>query len=210
MKKIILLFSVLCLLVTHNVVAQEPVTGIKGGVNLTTLTIDGNNDENLKFGFHVGVFNKIPLNSKFAIQPELLYSSKGMKQSFETNGIGGGDTKFNLNYIDLPVYLVYNLSRDFEFQFGPYLSYLANANFKTEAEVLDAFAFESEDEIDRDNFHSLDFGLSAGLAFDLQMVVVGFNYSFGLTPVAKDNRYSYAFLDDAKNSVIKLYAGLKF
>ncbi|KOH43751.1 porin family protein [Sunxiuqinia dokdonensis] len=210
MKRLIILSSVLCLLVSPAIMAQESVTGIKGGLNLSSLTTDGNDDKNLKLGFHAGLYNKIAISESFAIQPELLYSVKGMKLDYDNSTMADGETKFNLNYIDLPVKLVFNLSEDFEFQAGPYISYLVNANLDTNAEVLDYFQIDSEDEVDRKNFNTLDYGLSFGLGFDLQSVLIGFNYNLGLNQVAKDDEPSYDLLGDAKNSVIQVYAALRF
>lgn len=189
--------------------AQESVTGIKGGLNLSSLSTDGNDDKNLKMGFHAGVFSKIPFSESFAIQPELLYSGKGIKLNYDESGVAEGDTKFNLNYIDLPVKLVFNLSEDFEFQFGPYVSYLVNANVDTDAEFFGG-DINSVDELDRDHFNSLDYGLTAGLGFDLDPMIFGLNYNLGLNQVAKDDDVSYDLLGDAKNTVIQVYVGLKF
>ena len=113
----------MCLLVNFSLKAQESHAGIKGGINLSSLTTDGNSDKNLKIGFHAGVYDKIPVGESFAIQPELLYSVKGIKLNYDDNTFADGETRFNLNYIDLPVKFVFNLSDDFEFQFGPYVSY---------------------------------------------------------------------------------------
>ncbi|WP_321287993.1 porin family protein [uncultured Sunxiuqinia sp.] len=210
MKKYFLLSGILCLLVSTVAVGQESTAGFKGGVNLSSLTTDGNNDNNLKVGFHAGVYNKIPLGRSFSLQPELLYSGKGMKLNYDGSAFADGDSKFNLNYIELPVKLVFNLAEDFEFQFGPYVAYLVNANVDTDADVLDFWEIDSEDEIDRDRFKSLDYGVSLGLGFDLNALILGFNYNLGLTQVAKDDDLSYDVLGDAKNSVIQVYAGLRF
>ena len=208
MKKIFLFFAAAGFLVASNIQAQESSVGIKGGVNLSTLSIDDNNDKNVKLGFNMGVFNKIAVSESFAIQPELLYSRQGLKVEYD--GIADGETKFNLNYINLPVKLVFNLSEDFEFQLGPYIGYLINATLKTDAEVLGEFDVDTEDDVDRKNFNSIDYGLSAGLAFDLNPLIVGFNYNYGLSQVAKDDEFSYDMLGDAKNRVIQVYFGLKF
>jgi len=172
------------------------------------MTTEGNNDKNLKAGFHLGVFEKIPVSESFAVQPELLYSVKGMKINYD--GIAQGDTKFNLNYLELPVKLVFNLADDFDFHFGPYAGYLVNANMQTDAEVLNFYNINSADDINRKNFHPLDFGLVGGLGFDLDPVMVGFDYSMGLATVAKKDEKSYDLLGDAKNTVIQVYVGMKF
>ncbi len=209
MKKIILI-TILCLGVSSIIYSQNSRTGIKGGINFSSLSTDGNNDKNLKMGLNAGVFTKIPFNDVFAIQPELLYSNKGIKLNYDESAIADGDSKFNLNYIDLPVKLVFNLSEDFEFQVGPYVSYLLNANIDTNADVLNFFQVNSADEIDRDRFNSFDYGLTAGLGFDLDPLIFGVNYNLGLNQVAKNDDIAYDFLGDAKNMVIQLYVGVKF
>lgn len=209
MKKIIIVFLSV-VLTGSTLYAQESETGIKGGLNLASLSTEGNNDKNLKLGLHAGVFTKIPVSESFAIQPELLYSGKGIKLNYDESAFADGESKFNLNYIDLPVKLVFNLSEDFEFQFGPYVAYLINANVDTDAQILDAWDIDSNDELNRDHFRSFDYGLSAGLGFDLDPIIFGLNYNLGLNQVAKDDDVSYDILKDAKNSVIQLYVGMKF
>lgn len=210
MKRIILI-TLIAFSLVEIVCAQQinSTSGIKGGLNLASLSTDGNNDKNLKMGFHAGVFTKIPLNESFAIQPELLYSGKGIKVNYDESIIADGETKFNLNYIDVPVKLVFNLAEDFEFQLGPYISYLVNANVDTDAEFFGGDV-NAQDELNREHFHAFDYGLTAGLGFDLDPMIFGLNYNLGLQQVAKDDDVSYDLLGDAKNTVIQLYVGLKF
>lgn len=208
MKTKIFSMTLLALFLISAIQAQESSVGIKGGLNLSTMSTDGNNDENLKAGFHVGVFNKIALSESFAIQPEVMYSSKGLKINYEDAASVEGETKFTLHYIDVPVKLVFNLSRDFEFQFGPYVGYLMQAKITNDGSLA-GIPIESDDEIDRDNFKSLDYGLTAGLGFDLDPLIIGVNYNLGLSKVA-DGDVAKMLLDDAKNNVIMLSAGLKF
>ena len=190
--------------------AQESSVGIKGGLNLSTISTDEGSDKNLKTGFHIGVFNKIALSESVALQPELLFSTKGLKINYDESPIADGETRFNTNYIDLPVYLALNVSEAFQIQFGPYVSYLISANVDTDAEVFDFFQIDSNDELDRKNFNAFDYGVAAGISFDLDPLVIGANYSLGLNPVAKEDEPSRDMLGDAKNSVIQIFAGIKF
>lgn len=210
MKKILVAVLIGGILFVSNLSAQNSDFGAKGGLNFSNMTVSGNNDENLKLGFHVGVFDKISISESFAIQPELLYSVKGFKYNFDNVVFADGEAKFNLRYIDLPVKLVYNLSPDFEFQFGPYVSYLLKAKVKTDAEVMDFFDIDSDGELDRANFRPIDMGLSAGLGFNLHPFLLGFNYNVGLTRVAKENRPAEEIIGDARNTVIQIYAGIRF
>ncbi len=190
--------------------AQESSVGIKGGFNLSTISTDEGSDKNLKPGFHIGVFNKIALSESIALQPELLFSTKGLKINYDESLIADGETRFNTNYIDLPVYLALNVSKAFQIQFGPYVSYLISANVETDAEVFDYFQIDSNDELDRKNFNAFDYGVAAGVSFDLDPLIIGVNYSLGLNAVAREDEPSYDMLGDAKNSVIQIFAGIKF
>jgi hypothetical protein len=155
------------------------------------------------------VFSKVSLGDALAIQPELLYLTKGAKYSYN-NALVEGDTKFNLNYIELPVKLVVNLAEVFELQFGPYLGYLVSAKSETNAEVLDFWNIDSDEEIDREQFKTFDYGLSFGVGFGLDPLIVGVNYNLGLTPAADEDKISNDILSGAKNSVIQVYVGIKF
>lgn len=210
MKKISIVLLVAGIFLASNIAAQNSGFGAKGGLSFSNMTVEGNNDQNLKFGFHAGVFNKFSISENFAIQPELLYSVKGFKNNFDDNVFADGEAKFNLNYIDLPVKLVYNLAPDFDFHFGPYVGYLAGANVETNAEVLDYFNVNSQEELDRDNFNAFDIGLTAGMGFTLDPVILGFNYNMGLTKVAKDDQPTEEMLGDARNAVIQVFVGIMF
>ncbi|MCK9452342.1 MAG: PorT family protein [Bacteroidales bacterium] len=190
--------------------AQSVEKGIKGGVNLASLSVDNNNDKNLKVGLHAGFFAKFPITSALAIQPELLYSAKGIKLNYDESNFADGSSKFNLNYIDIPVKLVFNLSDDFSFHLGPYFSFLLNANVVTDAEVLDFWDIDSVDDLDTDRFNTFDYGFVGGLEFNLKPVVLGFSYNLGLNQVAKDKDLAYDIIGDAKNSVIQVFVGIKF
>lgn len=210
MKKISIVLLVAGIFLASEIVAQNSGFGAKGGLSFSNMTVEGNNDQNLKFGFHAGIFNKFSISENFAVQPELLYSVKGFKNNFDDNVFADGEAKFNLNYIDVPVKLVYNLAPDFDFHFGPYVGFLAGANVETNAEVLDYFNVNSQDELDRDNFNALDIGLTAGMGFTLDPVILGFNYNVGLTKVAKNDRPTEEMLGDARNTVIQVFVGIMF
>jgi hypothetical protein len=208
MRTIKILSAFIYLLTIPTAYAQESSVGIKGGVNFSGMYTKEINDKNLNPGLHFGVLNRISVSDFFVIQPELLYSVKGVKYTYDD--FADGTTKFNLNYIDLPVKLVFNLSENFSLQAGGYIGYLVNAKLKTDAEVLNFFDVTSEDEIDRENFNTLDYGLVAGLGFEQDPLIFGVNYNLGLNNIAKDDKLSHDMLGDAKNTVIQVYVGILF
>lgn len=61
---------------SNRVFGQSARAGIKGGLNVTNLYIDEVDDENARYGFHVGVYGQFLASEAFALQPELLYSTR--------------------------------------------------------------------------------------------------------------------------------------
>jgi len=87
MKKITLL-AVLISLTSAGAFAQLGM-GLKGGVNLASATIEGENTEG-RIGFHFGAFAEFSASDNLAIQPEILFSSQGYENGTEVNIDGGG------------------------------------------------------------------------------------------------------------------------
>lgn len=172
--------------------------GIKGGLNVSNLYVDDVTDENARFGFHAGLYAQIFSSEVFAIQPELLYSTKGSKNTYDDLVFGEGDVKFNLNYLEVPVLAVIKLGTAAELHFGPYWSYLLAANIDVDGDT-DTF-----EELDRDSFRSWDFGLAGGVGLNFGSTQIGVRYSKGLRKIA-DSDQAQSMLGDAKNSCAQLY-----
>jgi hypothetical protein len=208
-KKILAAASILFMFLLPNGYSQTPQFGVKAGLNLASMSIDGANDSNLLPGFHAGGYAVMPLfDGTFAIQPEFLFSGKGIR--IEHNNIITGQSKYNFNYIDVPVYLIYNLQEDFYFQLGPYLGFMVNASSETDASVLNFLNLDTEGDINSEYFNSIDLGLSGGMGLRFMNFDFGFNYSLGLLPVADEDDILEPIFGNAKNNVIQLYAGYRF
>ncbi len=209
MKYKISIFLTALFLISASAHAQMSQFGAKAGLNLSNMTIDGSNDRNLRTGFHAGVFTRMGISEFFSIQPELLYTTKGFTNNYDV-AVAEGEVDFNLNYLEIPINVVYHLAEDFSFQFGPYVSYLLTANVETNNELLNLFDFDTDSDIDRDNFKSFDFGVTAGLEFQLDPILLGFKYNLGLMNVAEDTLPGELLGDKSKNTVIQIYAGILF
>jgi hypothetical protein len=172
--------------------------GIKGGLNVSNLYVDDVNDENARFGFNVGLYAQLFSSEVFAIQPELLYSTKGTRTTYDNILMGEGDAKFNLNYLEVPVLAVIKLGEVAEIHFGPYWGYLLAANIDYDGDT------DSFDELDRDNFRDWDFGLAGGVGLNFGATQIGVRYTQGLKKLANSNEAD-ALLGDAKNSCAQLY-----
>jgi hypothetical protein len=185
----------------------SPKFGIKGGVNLANMYVDDVKDENMKVGLNAGFFAKIPVTRGFSIQPELLYSSKGAKLTYDNALFGNGEYRFNLHYIELPVLGVINIAKNFNLQAGPYVSYLAGADIK---DVNDKGEVNDVTELNAENFHRIDYGLAGGLGVDIQNFTIGARYNYGLHEIGKSGSTSGQATKNSKNSAINFYIGLGF
>lgn len=185
-----------------------PKIGVKGGVNLSNLYVDEVDDENVKVGLNLGLFAKLPVTRGFSIQPEVLYSSKGSKISYIDPTIGG-DYRFNLNYIEVPVLGVINVAKNFNVHVGPYVAYMASANIKAED---NGSSNEALVEFNEDHFNRFDYGLAGGLGIDVKGVTLGARYNYGLNQVGEESNsvISDQMLRNAKNNNISVYVGFGF
>jgi hypothetical protein len=124
--------------------------------------------------------------------------------------VADGESRFNLNYIEVPLYLVFNLSDDFNFHVGPYAGFLLDATVDTEGDILSFINVDNEENLDRDNFNVFDFGLSGGLGFSYEKLELGFNYGLGLQRVVQEGETLDPLLGDSRNSVIQVYLAISF
>nr|WP_315241938.1 porin family protein [uncultured Flavobacterium sp.] len=181
--------------------AQENVTtefGIKGGLNMSNLYTDDADDENVLFGFNAGVYATLPVSDFVAIQPELLFTTRGSELEYN-NALIEGNAKFKLNYIELPLLVRVNLTKNFNIHAGGYASYLVSSK------VTGDGSFNFEEEFDTDNFNKFDAGLAAGVGVDFNPISIGLRYNYGLTTIVKDGDDS----SDLKNSNLSLYLSYK-
>ncbi len=185
---------------------QAQYIGVKGGLNLSNLNIDEVDDENMRTGYHFGAYINLPISDGFAIQPEVLYSTKGSEGEYNQDlGIFGefnSTATFKLDYIDVPILAVFKLGDAIELHAGPYFGFLANSKIEVDGD------FDGEDDLDSDNFKNLDYGLVGGLAVNFAAIQVGARYNYGLQEV-QDSEASELFLGDAKNSYFQVFAALR-
>ena len=203
-------------LIAPGIFAQEQQTvseslpttkfGIKGGLNLSNLYVNDVKDENMKVGFNAGIFAKIPVTKGFSIQPELLYTQKGSKLTYD-NVFGSGEYRYNLNYVELPLAAVFNIAKNFNLHVGGYASYLVSANIK---QLKDNGDINTIADLKADDFHRFDYGLLGGLGVDVQNFTIGARYNYGLHEVGKPGNLSGNVTSNSKNSVVNLFIGFGF
>lgn len=162
------------------------------------------NDENILYGFNAGLYATLPISDFIAIQPEILFTTKGAKLEYN-NALASGESKFRLNYIEVPLLVRVNITRNFNIHAGGYASYLVSSK------VTGRGDFNFEQEIDTNDLNKFDAGLSAGVGVDFDPISIGLRYNYGLTTIGKERTVAgttYTF-PDAKNSNLTLYLSYK-
>ena len=116
MKKTILL--VLSLTFFSVVTKAQTRFGLKGGLNLANVSVTSGGisatPESLT-SFHAGLLLETRLTDKLLLQPNLLFSQKGYRD--------GDETEAKVNYIEIPVNLLYEANKDFTVGVGIYAAH---------------------------------------------------------------------------------------
>lgn len=176
--------------------------GIKGGVNFSNINTSNTSESKSLTGVNFGVFAKLPITSLFAIQPEMYFTTKGSELTYQ-NVFVDGTAQFDLNYIEVPVLAVFKITNNFNFQLGPYASYLLSSNVKNVSDV----SFNFENNINSGDFNKFDTGIAAGVEFEGKSLSMGIRYNLGLVTVGQEKTYfgtNYVF-PDGKNSILNVY-----
>ena len=164
-----------------NAQAQLFQIGAKAGLNYANLSGTAINTEAIT-SYHLGLVSEIKLLEKFAIQPELLYTTQGA--SYDTLL---GDFEKELGYLAIPVLAKIYLSKSFSLELGPQASFLLS----------------EKNDFNINNSNTFDFALDAGVSFKItKSFFLQGRYVLGLTDVTPNA--------DAKNSVLQFSAGLMF
>lgn len=188
MKKL-LLFAALAVLTFTTAQSQEIRLGAKIGLNVASLGGDsyyGVGSLGARKSFHIGGLAEIPIKGKFALQPEILYSSEGSDWSFGTSDA------LKLDYVRVPVLAKYYIIEGLSAEAGPVFGVLVSAN--------------DNDDV-KDDYKTFDAAFGIGASYRLSMgVFFSLRYNKGLLDVNNVDNY------DRKNqsNVFQVSAGYSF
>ncbi|MEO6848587.1 MAG: porin family protein [Chthoniobacterales bacterium] len=150
--------------------------GVKAGLNLANISVSdaAGASYSMKPDFHAGVLADIPLLGKLSLQPEVVYSGQG---SDVKDGSEKG--KYDLQFINVPVLVRYEILRGLNIETGPQLGLLLGAKVKPDG--------GSSTDI-KDELKTADFGWTLGASYLLPLNL-GFDvrYNLGLTNTVKDS-----------------------
>ncbi|TMM58774.1 PorT family protein [Maribacter algarum] len=180
------IFTILFCLLFSLVSAQDFSFGVKGGLNVASVgggTYTGFGGLGSKISFHIGGIAEVPISEKFAVQPELLYSSQGTKWNF----VGGNNLK--LDYVNLPILGKYYIIEGLSAEAGPVVGFLISTN------------------ANKEDYNSLDVAFAIGASYKLnESIFFSLRYNKGLTDINKNA----AITVSNQNNVFQISAGYAF
>jgi len=212
-KKSILTFALLAFGYTGlRAQSENSEVGLKGGANFSNFYSNEVDDQDLRIGIQGGLFFKAAITDFLAIQPEILYTQKGSTIKYDNFLTGNAEFTSKLNYVELPIMGVLNITDNLNIHAGPYFAYLVNVNIDNKAENS---AFDFAEDLNEDDFNRLDYGVGVGVGFEFEVLRFGARYNYGMAEVGKEQSFSLDGSEvtsdqfkDLKNSTFSLYIGL--
>lgn len=182
MKKTILFVAMLATIAVSN--AQEITFGAKAGLNVSSASVDRGYDTDISslVGVHVGGFANFKLDEKFAVQPELLFSTQGFKEYLNDGGYIYDD-KIKLTYINLPINFQYAIVPKFNVEAGPQIDFLLSgkADGKHYDPMFDETAIQNNVDI-KDSLKGVVFGFNIGAGYAITpKLSMNVRYHLGLS-----------------------------
>jgi len=142
-----------------------PRIGFKGGLSIATIikTDDNNFASTPLYGFNGGGVILLPLGKVIALQPEILFSQKGYRAT-GSGFTGDFDYRRYLNFLDIPLLLRINPSKNLGIVIGPQYSYLLSTHTKFKS---GGASYEQTVNYENDNITKNIFGGVIGLDINL-------------------------------------------
>jgi hypothetical protein len=225
MLKIGLQFIILFfLLFTFQLIAQP---GIKGGLTVSGLQSskedfrpflgyevswvqDGTS--NPVFGLQLGLFYTVKLSNAFNFQPELYFSQRGYQ--FDQTPLYNTNYNLNINYLELPVLLEYNLPLGWDFHpvilAGPFAALKLSSD--KQIRILDE---ETSGEVSSVN--DFDYGLVFGIGAEFSAwdgeLIFDLRINWGLANVMTQSNEYISISNDqgtVKTRAVTLMTGYRF
>lgn len=200
--------------------------GVRAGLNISDISAkdvyDGvieKYDYKSQAGFHVGGFVGIPITNGFYIQPGLVFSSKGARETYKEEGYKSVYSMFPV-YLEIPVLASFraDVASDINLQVnvGPYFDFglggkvTGKSTYEGETSKSSApFFGKSTDDKEKYGMKRFDFGLSFGAGVELwDHYYVGLKYDLGLVNMSIKDEWGEGF--KAHNGTFAITLGYNF
>ncbi len=198
MNKALLVIALL--LLSIGIANAQMYLGLRAGYNLANVKFSPDDlDTSNRTGFHAGGFLLWQFPLGIMLQPELLYSQNG----FQLDATGP-DEHFNIDYLNMPVLVKYNLDLK-AISIQPYIG--PEFGFAVTAErTFDDITNDIMDEINALNF-SVDMGADIILMRDY---LIGLRYQMGVSDIFKTAPVPEAGGETETNSSWMISLGIVF
>jgi len=189
--------------------AQSIGVGVKGGVSLADVPnfadgVDAASDVlDRRIGYAVGGFVALGLGNGFSIQPEALYTQKGMGAS-APGGTASSEFKLKADYVDVPILGRFTFGkglRGYVFA-GPSLNFLISAKAKS---GFGGTASETDVSEDMESFEA---ALVLGGGIEIGPLLVEARWSEGLTNILVEGKGPAG--TDLKTRTLLVLGGIRF
>lgn len=189
--------------------------GPKVGTNLAQIsnwTVFGDVENKYRAGFQLGAVGEIGITNRFALNGEVTFVSKGIKQTSS-----GGESKYNVKYLGIPLLAKYT------FKFLGISKVYAKGGTYTNVRTGGTYTYETtgfaeEFPLDAAGWTRVDWGMSlgAGAEYDAKYGIWGIDlmYDQGFIDVhksdaAKNRNRSFGFALTYKYDVVDLFKRIR-
>ena len=179
--------------------------GVKGGYNFSRPYGEGITNVSAYHNFHAGVYGQFGFNDFSSVQVELLYNRKGYNSDIRGANVPTTNKTTRLDYVELPILYVANLTSNFSVHVGPQVSLLILAK-----------QGDSNLGLAEKGFNTVDYGGIVGAAFRVGPAQLGARYDLSFGRIF-DTSKSYPDINGGStsstppsvhNQVVQLYVAL--
>lgn len=178
-----------------------PHFGIRVGMNLATITYPGfGNTKGRRIGLIAGVYGHFMIGKRhFSIQPEFLYSQKGVNASAVFQGKFLRGEEIRLDYFEIPILFKYTfipgkIVRP-SIYLGPYVGFNVVAKKEKAGVSIDKY-YDSK-------IKNVDFGFSTGVSVAFGRYSLGFRFTFAALGISSND-----ITGVSRNSVFSIVTGV--
>jgi len=168
---------IVIIFVSHSFMNAQGISlGIKAGSDLQKMPGYSFEDK-YEYGYHLGGFVELKLNSTFSIQSELYYSTINLTVDSSGNNFASlyeikNANKLKFGYINIPLLLNISANKFLGFQVGPRYGLLTNSNLSIKGQATNALK-------------TGDLSMVAGLQIKVLNVRVYGRYQVGLNNISE-------------------------
>lgn len=191
----LLIKTLLIISVTTASVQAQFSAGLKAGMNLSTMAVDGSSDYGYTPGFQAGGFLDYSL-IKVGFQLDVVFSQQGASITANDE-----DLKVTSKYVNIPLIVKYKILPSVNLQLGPQIGFLTCLESNYHPVINTPFQEQNYTTA----YKKTDFGVNVGAGWESSNgVMIDVRYYLGLADIA-----DYPGVESTKNSMLQLTVAYK-